>query len=173
MPVQSRRWRRVINGEWPWGCNVRILVFAVVLGGVLLMSSKAMARNVRNNNPLNIEYSIHNNWRGQIGQDGRFVVFDTEANGFRAAGVILKNYQRLHKLHTLRGIIYRWAPPVENNTESYVNFVSKGAGVHPDATIDLMADRELMAKIMFYMAKMEGSGDAYTIAQAQSGAVLV
>ncbi|KHT64553.1 hypothetical protein RJ45_05825, partial [Photobacterium gaetbulicola] len=44
-----------------------------------------MPRGIRNHNPLNIEYSKHNNWRGQVSSDGRFVIFEDDKWGFRAA----------------------------------------------------------------------------------------
>lgn len=92
-------------------------------------------KGIRNKNPLNIEYSAANNWLGQVGTDGRFIVFDTEFNGIRAAARLLKNYRDRHGLGTVRGIINRWAPPSENPTGKYVDYVAKNAGVAADAPL--------------------------------------
>ena len=41
-------------------------------------------KGIRNNNPMNLEFRTSIQWRGQLGSDGRFVVFDTPLNGLRA-----------------------------------------------------------------------------------------
>jgi len=78
---------------------------------------------ILNNNPGNIEFSTLNNWQGQIGRNGRFVVFDSLQNGFRALMVLLKNYMG-NGFDTITKIITRWAPPVENDTAGYIQFLS-------------------------------------------------
>ena len=92
-------------------------------------------RGVRNNNPGNIrqEPSDSYEWQGEIGIDADgFVVYDTAENGIRALRKNLDSYHDKHGLTTVRGIIDRWAPPVENDTESYVAAVSESMGVDPD-----------------------------------------
>ena len=44
----------------------------------------------------------------------------------------------------------RWAPPNENNTTNYANFVAQRMGVDPDAEIDLSANPELAQKMDCY-----------------------
>ncbi|MFW7525314.1 structural protein P5 [Vibrio ostreicida] len=84
-----------------------------------IMIDSATIRGLRNNNPGNIEHD-GTAWRGLVGNDGRFIIFDRAENGIRAIARILNSYERLHGITTLEGIISRWAPPVENNTESYI-----------------------------------------------------
>lgn len=80
-------------------------------------------RKVKRNNPLNIRYSELNKWQGLVGNDGGFCEFETLGYGFRAAFVLLRNYYRAgHR--SIRQIITRWAPPVENPTADYIQFVS-------------------------------------------------
>jgi hypothetical protein len=43
--------------------------------------------------------------------------------GLRAAFKVLRTYIHKHKLTTVEGIINRWAPKSENNTEHYVHRV--------------------------------------------------
>lgn len=72
-----------------------------------------------NCNPLNIRYNPMNKWLGQTGSDKGFCVFDSMEHGFRAALVLLCNYQR-KGYDTIYKIVSHWAPPSENNTEAYV-----------------------------------------------------
>lgn len=80
-------------------------------------------RKIKRNNPLNIRYSELNKWQGLIGNENGFCKFETLGYGFRAAFVLLRNYYRGgHR--SIRQIITRWAPPIENPTENYIEFVS-------------------------------------------------
>lgn len=92
-------------------------------------------RGIRNNNPGNIEWiaTASKRWRGMIGQDGRYGVFDTAANGVRAIGGELR--ASIRKGHTLAQAIAEWAPPTENNTAAYVAAVSKATGIAPGAKL--------------------------------------
>ena len=81
------------------------------------------------NNPLNIRYSAANNWKGQQGQQSGFCVFDTPENGLRAAMINLKSYRKKGVV-TIADIISRWAPPTENNTEGYIDFVCNKLGAN-------------------------------------------
>lgn len=96
-------------------------------------------RGIRNNNPGNIRYveGITSTYQGCTGSDGAFCIFDTPQNGLRALCVLLLTYQTLHGLNTVRGIINRWAPPVENNTSAYVVAVAKQSGLGEDIPLDL------------------------------------
>ena len=37
-----------------------------------------------------------------------------------------------YKLQTLQAIVRRWAPPSENNTTNYIDFVAREVNVSPD-----------------------------------------
>lgn len=83
-------------------------------------------RGIRNNNPANIRRGC--NWRGlsNIQTDRKFCQFIAMVYGVRALLVTLRTYVVKHNLHSLRDVIYRWAPPSDgNNTEKYVEFVEK------------------------------------------------
>ena len=98
----------------------------------------ATPRGIRNNNPGNIRDS-NDKWQGlsKIDNDTAFSVFDDPTWGIRALASTLVTYQDRHKLRTIRGIIGRWAPPVENDTGAYVNAVAANCNVSADAIIDL------------------------------------
>jgi hypothetical protein len=108
-------------------------------------------RGLRNNNPGNIrDFGI--NWRGRVetdnGPGGPFVVFDTMENGLRA---LMRNlYSRSNDdgagNTTIAAAITAWAPPSENDTRSYVNFVSVEAGL-PSTSILNPRNSDMMAEI--------------------------
>jgi len=108
--------------------NKRILAGALLLIGGAMINRNNKPRGIRNNNPLNIREN-GTKWLGRAGDDGAFVQFESASLGIRAAARILKNYRDKYGLNTVSGIINRWAPPVENDTNSYVNSVAKKTNV--------------------------------------------
>ena len=92
-------------------------------------------RGIRNNNPGNIRKGTA--WDGlAVDQPDRsFCTFENPEHGIRAMGKILLTYERKHGLNTVAGIINRWAPPVENNTDSYADHVAERLGVDPEEGI--------------------------------------
>ena len=91
---------------------------------------KTLPRGLRNNNPLNIRHSA-SRWQGaRVEQtDKSFVQFTSMKMGYRAAWRILetyyKHFEAQHKPFTPRNIIYRWAPPNENDSEAYLRRVCR------------------------------------------------
>ena len=131
------------------------------------------SRGIRNNNPGNIDYNKNNQWRGQIGieegvQKPRFAKFDTPENGIRALAKLLLNYQRLHKLNTVREIINRWAPPVENITSAYVTACARALGVDQNEVINL-SDRRLLKLLTVAIIKHENGYQPYSDAVVTDG----
>ena len=96
-------------------------------------------RGIRLNNPGNIRKSSIK-WDGlckdQSGDD-EFAQFQTPVWGIRAMCKVLLTYQKKHGLKTIRAMISRWAPPFENDTESYIDHVASKVGVGPDDEITL------------------------------------
>lgn len=126
-------------------------------------------RGHRNNNPLNIRRT-NDKWQGmsknQIDKD--FVVFDSLVYGFRAAFRIIHNgFKTSPKRDSLKSIITRWAPPNENDTKRYINFVSAFVGVPPSATLNY-DDEHLMISVVRAMAYME-TGNWYSFSDIDSG----
>mgnify|MGYP007039279931 FL=1 len=81
------------------------------------------------------------------------------AYGYRAIFKILSNYGRNYHLKTIRQIIGRWAPPKENHTEKYIQFVSDYAGIPADDPININ-DREQMIRIVAGMSRFENGREA-------------
>ena len=111
---------------------------------------------IRNNNPLNIRVG-KSKWKGQINGNGNvngnnsspsptakspsprrgdrgeageaaFCVFESMEYGIRAAFCILRTYATKYRLCSIRDIITRWAPPSENDTQSYIRHVCMMTG---------------------------------------------
>lgn len=72
-----------------------------------------------------------------VGSTTGFQQFDTPEAGIKAIDDQLRIYGSKHKIKTLRGVISRWAPPSENDTEAYIKNVSQKTGLKPDEEIDL------------------------------------
>lgn len=97
-------------------------------------------RGVLNNNPGNIDRSEHQRWQGQRedqSADPRFVAFESPKWGIRAIARTLITYSDKYRLNTVRKIIDRWAPPVENDTVAYIKHVAELLNVGPDEEIDV------------------------------------
>lgn len=100
------------------------------------------ARGIRNNNPGNIEAG-NDNWHGATGSDGRYLIFSAPVYGLRAISRILDTYANKYRLFNIDGIIRRWAPEHENDTESYISHVEKLVGKNRFEALDEM-DRSLL-----------------------------
>lgn len=123
------------------------------------MAKKLPPRGIRNNNPLNIRKG--NNWKGERHPqtDKEFEEFESMQMGLRAAFIILRNYMtgyggKLKPIITVDSIVHRWAPEVENATESYINFVADDMGVHRYQKLNIL-DREQMIRLVAAMAFVE------------------
>lgn len=113
-----------------------------------------MARGLRNFNPGNIRQS-KTKYLGEVrpSRDAAFKQFETMAWGYRAMFVLLHTYSR-NGYRTLRQMITRYAPPIENHTESYITHVSRWAEVFPDAPLDTL-DPAVMISVVGAMSHME------------------
>lgn len=87
---------------------------------------------IRNNNPGNIrpdgDDNPNNDFKGKVGENKGFIVFESVQFGLRALCIDLTNkYKR--GLNTVEKIISVYAPPSENNTPAYINSVCLALGV--------------------------------------------
>lgn len=116
-----------------------ILKSAILAAGITMAPSDAEGatpRGIRNNNPGNIKHG--DTWKGEIkSTDRTFEQFKDAEHGIRAIGVLLRTYNTKYNLDTIDGIISRWAPKSENQTQNYINFVSKQLGVGPTTKLNL------------------------------------
>ena len=99
-----------------------------------------LPRGIRNHNPLNIRRTAKDQWKGlaEAQTDRAFCQFKSLDYGWRAAFYLLtRTYYHKYRLYTIRNIVRRWAPESENNTEAYINNVSKLTGIDPDEPIGI------------------------------------
>lgn len=127
-----------------------------------------MTRGEALNNPGNIEHGPQT-WQGQTSDqpDAKLVKFATPEDGLRAIVKTLQTYQR-KGIFTIAGAVTRWAPPIENNTQAYIDdecahcsaspgspfmrtfllFIrglithEQGRCIYPDAQIQAVIDKE-------------------------------
>lgn len=123
-----------------------------------------LPRGVRNNNPGNIRWGEP--WQGLVKQDERtdssFCQFVHSTYGIRAICRVIISYQDKYRLYTVRDIINRWAPPVENDTTAYVNIVAQNMGVKPDAKLNVHEYATLKALVNFIIKHENGRGPLKT-----------
>jgi hypothetical protein len=126
-----------------------------------------LPRNARNQNPGNLEAGDH--WQGLLAPElmtdqqkhERFAVFSAAHWGFRALVVLLRNYKVLYGADTVRKIVSRFAPPIENPTTAYAETVAHDVGVKPDDKIDV-SNPNTMFRLAKAMTKFEtGSWEPY------------
>lgn len=123
------------------------------------MTGSNKSRGIRNNNPGNIRWG--NEWKGLVPQaqrtDKSFCQFISPEYGIRAMIIILRNYQSKYGLKTITGIVKRWAPPNENNTQAYIRSVAKATGTDADKPIDLTDSRKLIPLLQAIIKHENGS----------------
>jgi hypothetical protein len=131
--------------------------------------SSSGTRGVRNNNPGNIRIST-TLYKGKVQKntDGAFEQFESIEYGVRALIKLISVYYFKHKKTTIRQIISRFAPQNENNTQSYINNVSKRMNTHPDKT--LIWEPFTIRNLVFAIVKSE-SGDGVINQQIYDSAV--
>ncbi|MGY3551179.1 hypothetical protein [Bradyrhizobium sp. USDA 4469] len=118
-------------------------------------------RNLRNNNPGNIEYGAWAKAHGATGSDGRFAAFPDAATGSAAVDALLQSYGN-RGLNTVSGVIGRWAPASENNTSGYAATVAKRLGIGANDRLN-MADPAVRQALGREIARYEGSSAAYNM----------
>ena len=123
-------------------------------------------RGIRNNNPGNIEKHGGAKWQGLAKRhemtpaqkkEKRFCVFRSPEWGIRALVKIIQTYERKYSLDTVRGIIERWAPPVENDTSSYITQVAIALNVEQDEPLNLSNSRTMTTLVKAIIGHENGS----------------
>lgn len=102
------------------------------------------ARPTRNNNPLDLTYCPECIGFGALRGDPRFAIFPDAETGWNAArkwlsvpakfdaeGNLVAGYMGA----TLKQVINRFAPPIENDTDNYLTYVNEETGTLPDTVL--------------------------------------
>lgn len=136
----------------------------------------SVPRGIRNNNPLNIRKG--NNWKGErkVQTDKAFEEFETLQYGLRAGLKLIRNQisgfnGSRPKFNTIGKLIKVWAPPSENQTLRYIDFVCQAVGKQP---FDIIRedDQKLICDIARAMAFVE-CGQWIDIEQFESAWFLI
>lgn len=102
------------------------------------------------NNPLNIRYSGFNHWLGQCGESKGFCVFDSMDYGLRAGLVLLCRTYRWKGYINIRQILGRFAPPSENDTDKYIEYVSCKSGIPREKFLSTIKEYAHVLSAMCY-----------------------
>ena len=126
------------------------------------------ARGIRNNNPGNIRKG--EKWKGlsEHQTDSSFCIFVSPEYGIRALVKILLTYYKKYQLNTVKKIISRYAPPNENETESYIKSVANQLGVASDEVIDL-SSVAVLAVLLRAIIRHENGEQPYSDEQILKG----
>ena len=121
-------------------------------------------RGIRNNNPGNIRLGT-SSWVGMSDNqlDKDFVVFSEAKYGIRALARILMHYSS-EGIHTVRGIINRWAPSSENNTDAYIKTVCDWLHCNADEPIFVSV---VMPNLIAAIIHHENGEQPYTVAEIE------
>lgn len=107
---------------------------------------------VGKNNVLNIRASKSFSWAGQTGATRGFCDFEGIEMCRRAGLYLLMRSYRRAGVVKLEEVIKRWAPPAENNTSNYVDFVCKRSGLQRGFVLRFLSD---FASVLAAMEIME------------------
>ncbi|CUJ98322.1 Uncharacterised protein [Achromobacter sp. 2789STDY5608615] len=118
------------------------------------------ARGIRNNNPGNLNF-VGQRGATREGGEGRFAKWKTAREGLQA----LANQLRLdgsRGLDNLRSLISKYAPPGENNTEGYIQFLSGFMGIDPNERFDVQTDPAALSMLMRGIIQHENGYNPYS-----------
>jgi len=129
-----------------------IILLAAIGGLIFLMRKKissVMTRGYKNNNPGNIRFDGET-WQGEIkSDDPDFKAFKDIKWGYRAMFINLRSYFGIG-VDTVEKIIYRYAPPEENDTEAYIRSVCEFTGFDRSEKIDTESEETNLVAALSY-----------------------
>ena len=111
------------------------------------------SRAWRNNNPGCIRSGQFAYQNGAIGHAGGFAVFPDEESGLNAICALLRTDKYNNK--TIAAAIYSYAPPCENNTVAYNNYLCKLTGLSTSLKICDLNDEQIK-RLAYAIKKIEG-----------------
>jgi RHS repeat-associated protein len=111
------------------------------------------SRSWRNNNPGNVRMSNLMKANGAIGAAGGFAVFPDYQTGMNALSALLQSntYRNL----TIGSFLQVYAPPNENDTARYTNFLQTQTGLAGDAVIGQLGSADFL-KVLGAIQQFEG-----------------
>lgn len=129
--------------------------------------SASAPRGIRNNNPGNLNYVGQNGATLENHATPRFARFNSAFEGFAALGKQIKAYYNgtskaagYQKLQSVEDIISRFAPASENNTQGYIDKLSKMLGVGRGDSLNIQ-DPKVLATLMNGITQIENGKNPY------------
>ncbi|MBU9261968.1 hypothetical protein KTD13_16555 [Burkholderia multivorans] len=104
--------------------------------GGYVQQSVANVANAANGGGPNAPLGIRNNNPGNLRPGGQFAQYPDMQTGLQALDNNLQAYGK-QGINTVAGVISKWAPPNENDTNGYIKEVSQRLGISPNQKIDL------------------------------------
>lgn len=143
----------------PGGPNHDQYVAEAMAGGAVTpaFGGSRAPRGIRNNNPGNLNFVGQSGATKESGPGGRFAVFATMQQGLQALAHQLQLYGG-RGIDTVQGIISKYAPAGENNTNSYIQSVMRKLGVSASQHLNLQDPNVLKALIQGITTVEVGAG---------------
>lgn len=120
-----------------------------------LVGNDKQPLSVRNNNPGNLRVP---------GSATEFQKFATDQQGLQALVSQIGLYENRYKLTTIRGIISKYSPGTENDTQALIANAAKRTGFGADQQLD-PKNMEQLVKVVLAITKQENGGSNYTADQ--------
>ncbi len=132
-------------------------------------ASGGIPRGIGNNNPGKLEF---HDQPGAVPEDGpgRFAHFGTMSQGIAALARQLRLYG-LRGENTIRSIISKYAPSSENDTQGYIDFLSKKMGFSADQPLNL-SDAQTLRSMIRGISDLETRPGAVSDSQISQGLAL-
>lgn len=124
-------------------------------------------RAERNNNPGNLNFAGQAGAVLEDGSNARFAKFGSTAEGVSALAKQLQRYGE-RGLDTVSKIINKYAPSSENNTQAYIDALSKRLGVTGDQKLDLN-DTTTLTGLIKGIARHEAGSDYLSDSDLMTG----
>lgn len=120
------------------------------------------ARGIRNNNPGNLRSAPN-----AVASDGSFPIFSNPNDGLAAMSRQLQLYGSRGN-DTPYGIIRTYAPSSENDSQAYINAVTKDTGFGAHEKLDL-SDPATLKRLMTAMIRHENGSQPYSESDIDNG----
>lgn len=115
----------------------------------------------RLNNPGNLRYGPNQSGTTQTAS-GTFATYSSADAGWNDLQAYINN--AANQGLTLRQFVYKYAPPTENDTTNYLNFVSNGLGVSADTPLSQIVGGSGSDSTGVYIPTTDSGNDPITAA---------
>lgn len=110
------------------------------------------------NNPGNIR-KVSRTYPGEVipSSDPAFKEFKDMESGYQAMFSLLNRFYFAQGQDTIKKIIFKWAPPSENNSQAYVNSIVSQTGINQNTVIDKTNPQQMQALVSAMSRHENGS----------------